>query len=181
MVHLVYSRHGVTFRCSLDVFSSSFFHPPPLRDYFWKNTHNSFAHKDDRYQEGFRYYLTKLEEKQLNEANQPFRLVSPEEELIMCRLRKPKRNETPKRMSSTMICQLLVGGPGRGLSIQKISQAMRKCGFNSIQRSGYELFLVVEIPYDQQQNYLSLEKDESQNLEEETPQTIDNQQLDLPF
>ena len=255
--------------------------PPPLRDYFWKNTHNSFAHKDDRlacsenclvdieeveategremeqlkglvtsdfikerrpyavfreqkhrlcsfcatgnqqhiltdlsgsrrwfcflvdcvddprewdfdynqfyaqlyqmYQEGFRYYLTKLEEKQLNEANQPFRLVSPEEELITCRLRKPKRNETPKRMSSTMICQLLVGGPGRGLSIQKISQAMRKCGFNSIQRSGYELFLVVEIPYDQQQNYLSLEKDESQNLEEETPQTIDNQQLDLPF
>ena len=133
------------------------------------------------YQEGFRYYLTKLEEKQLNEANQPFRLVSPEEEFIMCRLRKPKRNETPKRMSSTMICQLLVGGPGRGLSIQKISQAMRKCGFNSIQRSGYELFLVVEIPYDQQQNYLSLEKDESQNLEEETPQTLDNQQLDLPF
>jgi hypothetical protein len=40
---------------------------------------------------------------------------------------------------------------------------------------------VVEIPYDQQQNYLSLEKDESQNLEEETPQTLDNQQLDLPF
>ena len=70
---------------------------------------------------------------------------------------------------------------GRGLSIQKISQAMRKCGFNSIQRSGYELFLVVEIPYDQQQNYLSLEKDESQNLEEEIPQTLDNQQLDLPF
>ena len=54
-------------------------------------------------------------------------------------------------------------------------------GINSIQRSGYELFLVVEIPYDQQQNYLSLEKDESQNLEEETPQTLDNQQLDLPF
>ncbi len=147
----------------------------------WVCFKNPSAKAWDRDQSHGSYYLTKLEEKQLNEANQPFRLVSPEEELIMCRLRKPKRNETPKRMSSTMICQLLVGGPGRGLSIQKISQAMRKCGFNSIQRSGYELFLVVEIPYDQQQNYLSLEKDESQNLEEETPQTLDNQQLDLPF
>ena len=63
-----------------------------------------------------------------------------------------------------MISQLLVGGPHHGLSIKKIGQVMHQKQFRSVIRDGYELYLVVEIPYDQQQNYLS-----------------DSQQFDLPF
>ena len=123
-----------------------------------------YAQLYHEYQQGFRYYLSKPEEKQLDAANQPFRHISPEEELIMCRLRKPVRNESCKRMSASMISQLLVGGPHHGLSIKKIGQVMHQKQFRSVIRDGYELYLVVEIPYDQQQNYLS-----------------DTQQFDLPF
>lgn len=55
-------------------------------------------------------------------------------------------------------------GPHHGLSIKKIGQVMHQKQFRSVIRDGYELYLVVEIPYDQQQNYLS-----------------DSQQFDLPF
>ena len=43
-------------------------------------------------------------------------------------------------------------------------KVMHQKQFRSVIRDGYELYLVVEIPYDQQQNYLS-----------------DSQQFDLPF
>lgn len=140
-----------------------------------------YAQLYHEYQQGFRYYLTKSEENRLNEANQPFRQISPEEELIMCRLRRPLRNETPKLMSASMICSLLVGGPGKGLSVHKIGQIMRNSKFRSVIRNGYELFLVMEIPYDKQQEFLSSEDFESQNFEEEEPQETEPQQLDLPF
>ena len=143
------------------------------------NYEQLYAQLYQEYQQGFRYYLTKPEEARLNEANQPFRQVSPEEELIMCRLRRPLRNETPKRMSASMICQLLVGGPGHGLSVKKIGQVMRNSKFRSVIRNGYELFLVMEIPFDKQQEYLATEEKE---IEENDHQTEDApQQLDLNF
>lgn len=54
--------------------------------------------------------------------------------------------------------------PPKVMSIKKIGQVMHQKQFRSVIRDGYELYLVVEIPYDQQQNYLS-----------------DTQQFDLPF
>ena len=54
--------------------------------------------------------------------------------------------------------------PPKVMSIKKIGQVMHQKQFRSVIRDGYELYLVVEIPYDQQQNYLS-----------------DSQQFDLPF
>lgn len=145
------------------------------------NYEQLYAQLYHEYQQGFRYYLTKAEESRLNDDNQPFRQVSPEEELIMCRLRKPLRKETPKRMSASMICQLLVGGPGKGLSVTKIGQVMRNRKFRSVIKDGYELFLVIEIPFDKQQEYLSSECFGSQKIEEETAQDPEAQQLDLPF
>ena len=140
-----------------------------------------YAQLYHEYRQGFRYYLTKPEENQLDIANQPFRLVFPEEELIMCRIRRPIRNESAKRMSASMIAQMLVGGPKHGLSIKKIGQVMHQKKFRSVIRDGYELYLVVEIPYDQQQNFLSSVVDESQNHEEESSQLSEIQQLELPF
>lgn len=133
------------------------------------------------YQQGFQYYLSKTEENQLDIDNQPFRQISPEEELIMCRLRKPIRNESCKRMSASMISQLLTGGINRGLNTKRIGQIMHQKKFKSVIRDGYELYLVVEIPYDQQQNYLASESEESKNIEEEALQNTDGQQLGLPF
>jgi len=133
------------------------------------------------YQQGFQYYLSKTEENQLDIDNQPFRQISPEEELIMCRLRKPIRNESCKRMSASMISQLLTGGINRGLNTKKIGQIMHQKKFKSVIRDGYELYLVAEIPYDQQQNYLASESEESKNIEEEALQNTDGQQLGLPF
>ena len=96
----------------------------------------------------------------------------------MCRLRKPKDNETFKRMTATMISQLLSGGVNHGLSIKKIGQVMHQKKFRSVIRDGYELYLVVEVPYDQQQNYLS---EDVNAHEEETIQLPEPEQLDLPF
>jgi len=58
---------------------------------------------------------------------------------------------------------------------------MHQKKFKSVIRDGYELYLVVEIPYDQQQNYLASESEESKNIEEEALQNTDGQQLGLPF
>ena len=106
----------------------------------------------------------------------------------MCRLRKPVRNETPKRMSASMICQLLVGGPGKGLSVVKIGQVMRKKKFRSMIINGYELFLVIEVPFDKQQEYLSSEDFESPKESDDVASTPVEQTLnfeptdeDLPF
>ena len=47
--------------------------------------------------------------------------------------------------------------------------------------AGYELFLVIEIPFDKQQEYLSSEFFGSQKIEEEAVQEPEPQQLELPF
>ena len=128
---------------------------------------------------GFQYFMSKDEEKQLEINNQPFRHVTPEEEAIMCRLRKPKGSEPYKRMTATMISQLLSGGVNHGLSIKKIGQVMHQKKFRSVIRGGYELYLVVEVPYDQQQNYLSEEINSHE--EEKVTQKPEPEQLGLPF
>ncbi len=139
-----------------------------------------YAQLYHEYQQGFQYYLSKAEEAQLDISNRPFRFVSAEEELIMCRLRKPMRNEPYKRMTASMIAQLLSGGVNRGLSIKKIGQVMHQKKFRSIIQKGYELYIVVEIPYDQQQNYLASE-DDDKNVCTDEPQQADSEQLELLF
>ena len=52
--------------------------------------------------------------------------------------------------------------------------------FRSVYRDGYELYIVVEIPYDQQQNYLASEDDDKNVCTDETQQA-DSEQLELPF
>lgn len=138
-----------------------------------------YAQLYKEYQQGFQYFMSKDEEKQLEINNQPFRHVTPEEEAIMCRLRKPKGSEPYKRMTATMISQLLSGGVNHGLSIKKIGQVMHQKKFRSVIRGGYELYLVVEVPYDQQQNYLSEEINSHE--EEKIAQPPEPEQLGLPF
>ena len=57
---------------------------------------------------------------------------------------------------------------------------MHQKQFRSVYRDGYELYLVVEIPYDQQQNYLSSE-DDDKRLYTNDLQQAEPEQLGLPF
>ena len=141
-----------------------------------------YAQLYHEYQQGFQYYLSKEDEAQLNQSNWPFKQVSSEEELIMTRLRKPRRNEVVKLMNATMIAMFLTGGVKHGLDIKKISAVMRNLGFKWKVRHGYDYFRVVEIPFDQQQNYLANDDDYDFNtLDSESSQTTDSEQLILPF
>ena len=106
------------------------------------------------YQNGFRYYLTKDEERKLERQNRFFQQVSPEEELIVSRLRKPRGNETAKLMNASMIATLLCGGINRGISVHKIGEAMRAMKYSTKTVHGAEYYKVVEIPFDQQQDYI---------------------------
>ena len=117
------------------------------------------------YQDGFQYYLSKEEERLLEKRNRYFQCISPEEELISSRLRKPRGNESCHLMSASMIAILLCGGVNRGLNTHKISEAMRKLKFNSRIKDGYEYFKVVEIPFDQQQSHIAyaLENKDGEN------------------
>lgn len=133
-----------------------------------------YAQLYHEYQNGFRYYLTKDEERKLERQNRYFQQVSPEEELIACRLRKPRGNESAKLMNATMIATLLCGGVNRGLSVRKIGEAMRAMKYSSKMKDGYEYYRVVEIPYDQQQYYIE------QTAENGSVETIETQD-DLPF
>ena len=100
----------------------------------------------------------------------------------MTRLRKPRRNEVVKLMNATMIAMFLTGGIKHGLDIKKISAVMRNLGFKWKVRHGYDYFRVVEIPFDQQQNYLANDDDSDFNaLDSESSQAADSEQLILPF
>lgn len=137
-----------------------------------------YAQLYQEYQAGFRYYLTKDEELQLERRNMPFRRVSPEEELITSRLRKPVGNETCKLMNATMIAVFLTGGVNHGLNVHKISEVMRSLQFASRSRGGYDYFRVVEIPFEQQQGYIA--QPEADVFSRENSEAVKNE-LDLPF
>ena len=137
-----------------------------------------YAQLYQEYLDGFQYYLSKDEEQQLELRNQPFRRVSPEEELICSRLRKPRGNETCKLMNATMIAVSLTGGVNHGLNIHKVSEVMRSLKYASRSRGGYDYYRVVEIPFDQQQNHIA--QSESEDIREENSETANNE-LDLPF
>ena len=137
-----------------------------------------YAQLYQEYLSGFQYYLSKDEELLLERRNQPFRRVSPEEELITSRLRKPRGNEACKLMNASMIAVYLTGGVNHGLNIHKVSEVMRSLKYVSRARGGYDYYRVVEIPFDQQQSYIA--QSESEELKEENSETV-NCELDLPF
>ena len=55
----------------------------------------------------------------------------------------------------------------------KIGQDMHQKKFPTINHHGYELYVVLEIPYDQQQNYLSSNIDEGEIIAKECSQLTD--------
>ena len=57
-------------------------------------------------------------------------------------------------MNASMIATLLCGGINRGISVHKIGEAMRAMKYSTKTVHGAEYYKVVEIPFDQQQDYI---------------------------
>ena len=105
-----------------------------------------YAQLRDEYLQGFQFWLEKPEENRLKRFNEPFRVISREEELINARLAKPRGNLPFKRMSATLIAIYLSGGyVNAQLNIKKISEIMRHHQFRSTNIHGVEYYHVVEI------------------------------------
>ncbi len=124
-----------------------------------------YAQLREEYQQGFQFWFDKQEEKRVERLNEPFRLISTEEQLIGARLRKPQRGEEAKKMNASMISIFLGGGHlSNQISTRKIGNVMRKMGFKWMHRKDGDYYYVVEIGYNETQLYLS-----------------DNEQLGIPF
>lgn len=137
-----------------------------------------YAQLLQEYRSGFQYWFDKQEEQRIDRLNAPFRIISPEEELIAHRLRKPRGNEAVKLMSSTMIAMYLTGGHlSPSISVRKIGDLMRKLGYKWIHRRNGDYYRVVEIPWQETQYYLA----QNETTDSSEPQQSDIEQLELPF
>lgn len=148
----------------------------------WQMDYQQFyAQLLSEYASGFQFWFDKEEEQRVERMNKPFRIVSLEEQLIASRLRKPRGREGYKLMSSTMIALYLSGGHlSPILSIRKIGDVMHRMGFRVKHRRDGDYFLVVEIPYNETQNYL-LKDEGSESDDIDELQNAENEELALPF
>lgn len=104
-----------------------------------------YAQLRDEYLQGFQYWLEKPEENRLKKLNQPFRVITKEEELINARLAKPRGNQPYKRMSATLISIYLTGYLNAQLSVKKISEIMRLLEYRSTNIHGVEYYHVIQL------------------------------------
>ena len=108
--------------------------------------------------------------------------ISPEEQMIVIRLRKPKKNEKFQYMSSEMINQFLnYGRHNHHFSHRKIGDIMTNLEFECIHKRTGNYFKVVEIPLDQQQIYIASEDFDFEFEEADDDEAAAYQQLGLPL
>lgn len=137
-----------------------------------------YAQLRDEFQTGFQFWIDDKEKERVKVINRPFRLMSIEEDLIDLMMRKPKRGEQFKRMNPGQICLYLSGGHiTNSISSRKVGNIMRKLKWPFTHRSDHDYYHVVEIPFDQRQDYLASEWPE----EQAAMQQPEAEQLDLPF
>ena len=140
-----------------------------------------YAQLRDEYLDGFQYWFNSEEEKVIAAANIPFLDISLEEQLINTRLRKPCGHESYKLMNASMIALNIFGGRiPQDSSIRKICKVMHKQNYTFVHKRNGDFFKVVEIPFDQQQNYISLQDEFVTDVPSE-PQQPDTEELELPF
>ena len=141
-----------------------------------------YAQLQKEYYEGFKYYFSKADEKRVKQLNEPFRVISPEEQMIVIRLRKPKKNEPYQLMSSQMINLFLnYGRHNNFFSNRKIGDIMIELGYESMHKRNGNFFKVVEIPLDHQQVYIASEDFNFEFKEADDDEAAEYQQLGLPL
>ena len=141
-----------------------------------------YAQLQKEYYDGFRYYFSKADEKRVTQLNRPFRVISPEEQMIVIRLRKPKKHEPFQLMSSEMINLFLnYGRHNNHFSNRKIGEIMTGLDFECIHKRTGNYFKVVEIPLDHQQVYIASEDFDFEFEEADDDEAAEYQQLGLPL
>jgi hypothetical protein len=141
-----------------------------------------YAQLQKEYYDGFRYYFSKADEKRVTQLNRPFRVISPEEQMIVIRLRKPKKHEPFQLMSSEMINLFLnYGRHNNHFSNRKIGEIMTELGFECKHKRTGNYFKVVEIPLDHQQVYIASEDFDFEFEEADDDEAAEYQQLGLPL
>jgi len=133
-----------------------------------------YAQLHQELRQGYRYWFDHDEQQRVERQNEAFRIESDEEQLIRSRFRKPSVGEKIMLMNSSMICQFLNGGIGRGLSTRKVGIIMKRLGYKKTHTMQGNFFEVFQIPADQIQATLAMTE-----TEERANSTV--QEGDLPF
>ena len=90
-------------------------------------------------------------------------------------------SETCKLMNASMIALIIFGGHiPYSNTIRKIGAIMRQMDFKFVHKRTGDYYKVVEIPFDQQQNYIATSED-VEFFNTESSQSSENEELALPF
>ena len=107
------------------------------------------------YRQGFSYYFSEAESKQLQRHNQDYEVPSPECELIDEYFRKPRGAEVGEFISTTVAAQL-VSTPGVRVTSVEMGRAFSRLRFRSGKRGGSRGYYVVRIlPEERRQRAVS--------------------------
>ena len=108
------------------------------------------------YRNGFRYWFSEYEMKELNRHNQRFEEPNIEKELICSHFRLPKPGETGIFISNAEIMERIGGVIKYNLSKTKINRSMRELGYEPIHNRSYRGFRVVLLTSDEIASYRSV-------------------------
>ena len=97
------------------------------------------------YQEGFRYWFSQDEIRQLSEHNRAFETPKSAHELISKYLRMPGAGEPGQFVSATDILQMVGSNPVLRLTANQVGRAMTDLGFERVRSHGVRGYIVV--PY----------------------------------
>ena len=97
------------------------------------------------YQEGFRYWFSQDEIRQLSEHNRAFETPKSAHELISKYLRMPGAGEPGQFVSATDILQMVGSNPVLRLTANQVGRAMTDLGFERVRSHGIRGYIVV--PY----------------------------------
>ena len=97
------------------------------------------------YQEGFRYWFSQDEIRQLSEHNRAFETPRSAHELISKYLRMPGAGEPGQFVSATDILQMVGSNPVLRLTANQVGRAMTDLGFERVRSHGVRGYIVV--PY----------------------------------
>ena len=97
------------------------------------------------YQEGFRYWFSQDEIRQLSEHNRAFETPRSAHELISKYLRMPGAGEPGQFVSATDILQMVGSNPVLRLTANQVGRAMTDLGFERVRSHGIRGYIVV--PY----------------------------------
>ena len=115
-----------------------------LRDHPF-NYSGIYAQAYALYQEGFRYWFSQDEIRQLSEHNRAFETPRSAHELISKYLRMPGAGEPGQFVSATDILQMVGSNPVLRLTANQVGRAMTDLGFERVRSHGIRGYIVV--PY----------------------------------